>query len=388
MGSTSKDKMIIALMGLFDGEDGKDADGALVPAFRSVKEAYCRWTGADYFDVNPMEMIEDFFVRYDSARDHKRIAETVSTTQWGQIYADVFYLKLLKEYRTNPLYNMWKMVVSEIENVPDFQLRHFARVGGYSDLSTVPELGTYPVLTSPDDEEVTYRIGKRGGLDDLSFESITNDRVGATKRTPRSLARAAVRTMFKFFMNLITTDNPTMPYDSVALYHSTHGNTGSAAMSVGGLQTVWLAMRKQTAYGESSEILGIRNLPKILVIPPDLEQIALRVVNPSDSYLATVSNAGTDTTLDPATFRGKGLQILVYDQLTTTDTNDWYAVADPNEVDTVVAGFLNGQQEPELYIQNEPTNGAVFTADKITYKVRHIYGGAVADHRSFYKGTA
>jgi hypothetical protein len=30
--------------------------------------------------------------------------------------------------------------------------------------------------------------------------------------------------------------------------------------------------------------------------------------------------------------------------------------------------------------------GSVFSSDKISYKIRAIWGGDVADHRSFYRG--
>jgi hypothetical protein len=63
-------------------------------------------------------------------------------------------------------------------------------------------------------------------------------------------------------------------------------------------------------------------------------------------------------------------------------------VADPKEVPTMVMGFLNGNREPEMFVQDQPNVGSVFTADKISYKVRHIYGGVIEDHRSFYRGYA
>ena len=47
-----------------------------------------------------------------------------------------------------------------------------------------------------------------------------------------------------------------------------------------------------------------------------------------------------------------------------------------------------GRQDPELFVQNDATNGSVFTADKVTYKVRHIYSGTVLDHRGLSRGNA
>lgn len=44
---------------------------------------------------------------------------------------------------------------------------------------------------------------------------------------------------------------------------------------------------------------------------------------------------------------------------------------------------MDGNEEPELFIQDNPTAGSVFTNDQITYKIRHIYGGAIIDYRAF-----
>ena len=47
-------------------------------------------------------------------------------------------------------------------------------------------------------------------------------------------------------------------------------------------------------------------------------------------------------------------------------------------------GFVGGQQNPVLLIQDMPLYGLNFTQDTISYKVRHEYGGAVVDYRGFY----
>ena len=40
-------------------------------------------------------------------------------------------------------------------------------------------------------------------------------------------------------------------------------------------------------------------------------------------------------------------------------------------------GFLDGQQDPELFMQDMPNVGSMFSNDQLTYKIRHIYGGNV-----------
>jgi len=64
-----------------------------------------------------------------------------------------------------------------------------------------------------------------------------------------------------------------------------------------------------------------------------------------------------------------------------TDPNNWYLAASPKDCPTIEIGFLDGNEEPELFVQDLPTVGSMFNNDKLTYKIRHIYGGAVVDYR-------
>lgn len=379
-GDDSRRKMYHALDGWFQGK----MVGEVRP-FRTLKEAYCRWAGKDFFDdFNVLEMLNDFGGRYDAGIHHAKLQESLTTADWAQVFADVMHFNIIREYRDNEQYGQWSKLVSDIENVPDFETRHWARKGGYADLPAVSEGATYSAATSPGDEEVSYAISKRGFLDDVTMEMLTGERSALVRGLPRSMARAARRTLFKFVMNLVTTDNPTMDYDSVALYHSGHGNTGTTALSVAGLDAVVVAMRSQTAFGESSEILGSRNKPKFLIVPNELEGLGKRILNPSDGYtFALSSTPDANQSLDPGRFKDSGIELVVYDVL--TDANDWWVVGDPSQVPTIVMGFLNGQQEPELFVQDMPNVGSAFTADKVFYKIRHIYGGDVVDHRSFYR---
>jgi hypothetical protein len=68
-----------------------------------------------------------------------------------------------------------------------------------------------------------------------------------------------------------------------------------------------------------------------------------------------------------------------------TDANDWYVFANVQEAPTVEVGFLQGQQEPEFFLADQPTAAAVFTSDKIRYKVRHEHESVVIDFRGAYK---
>ena len=56
-------------------------------------------------------------------------------------------------------------------------------------------------------------------------------------------------------------------------------------------------------------------------------------------------------------------------------------MADPADISCIEIGFLDGKEEPELFVQDMPNVGSMFSNDKLTYKIRHIYGGVNTDFR-------
>lgn len=388
-GDDFRDKFSKGIEGFFSGQD---VDG--VPRFKNLHQMDMRWQtgmGARNYDptaINGMSLMESLrpATRYWNA-DSTAILESLTTSSWGEVFADNLYKMMLREYNAVGKYSAWRALISEIESVPSFQTRHFTRTGGYGNIPTVSESGTYLSLTSPADEEITYAIAKRGGLEDLTFEMLQDPTAAGKIRTiPTKMARSAARTLYTFVFNDLLANNPTMDYDSTALFAAGHANTDtSAGLSVSALQTGRQKMRDQAAYGESLEILGDLNTPRYLLVPNELQAIADRICNSNHPQLqmTVTSNQDTSQVLDPNMFRGMLTPIVVD---IWSDANDWMLVADPSQVNTIVLGFLNGREEPEMFVQDNPTVGSAFTADKITYKIRHIYGGDVADHRSFYRG--
>ena len=70
-----------------------------------------------------------------------------------------------------------------------------------------------------------------------------------------------------------------------------------------------------------------------------------------------------------------------------SNATHWYFACDPNVVDTIEIGFVGGQVNPALFIQDQPLFGLNFTQDVVSYKVRHEYGAAVIDYRGLYQGN-
>lgn len=375
----SRDKKIAALDAMFDGNYRE--------GYASFKAAFVDITGfdtrrmfaTDSGDFNRTVLRESAGGReYDSGT--QRVTESLDSTTWDVILGDSITRRLLKEYSL-PQLQSWRNIVSDINPVADFRTQRRERLGGYGVLPVVNQGAPYQPLTSPNDEEVTYSITKKGGTEDLTLEMIANDDLGAIRKIPMRLGRAAAQTLFRFVWDLVRT-NPTLGFDSTALFASGHGNTDNpAALAQSTLSTGRRKMRQQTAYGDSYEVLGV--VPKYLVVPSTLEELAFQLCTSAVALgVGAGTTAGANVTDIPNIHQG--LEPIVVDYL--TDTDDWYLVGDPALTPTIEVGFYQGRQDPELFVQNDPTTGAPFNADKIVWKIRHIYNGTVLDYRAFYRG--
>lgn len=161
--------------------------------------------------------------------------------------------------------------------------------------------------------------------------------------------------------------NPVI-YDGLALFHATHNNLGAVALAGPSYAAARLAMVKQTEYG-STDAIGVG--PKYLWVPPELEETAANLFRRNTNLDATFVQSLTPTIV-PVWY--------------WTDANDWAATADTADIPLIEIGFLDGEEEFELLVQDNPTAGSMFTNDQLTYKIRHIYGGSVLDYSRRLQG--
>jgi hypothetical protein len=273
---------------------------------------------------------------------------------------------MVADYRNADQYDVWRAIAS-IGNFTDFRTVHCTRLGGYGDLSTVAKGQAYPALVSPSDEEVTYAPFKKGGTEGIALESIKNDDVGVIREVPKKLSKTAKRTLSKFVLDFIKT-NPTI-YDGLPLFGAGHNNLGSAALSAAAVSAGRTAMHKQVER-DSNDLLPIS--ARSLLVPFALQETGFNIFQ-------------RGTNLDKTFVQNMGLDVLaVWYWL---DATDWALVADPSIVESIEVGFLNGNQEPELLVQGNPSSGSMFSNDLLTWRISHIYGGTVKDFRGLYKSV-
>jgi hypothetical protein len=376
----AREKKVAALDAFFDGRFSE--------GYRSFRQAWEDFTGyrpkSWDEDVNKRMMRESVGTgSYDSgdrlrmAEGELRLRESMDSSTWNLVLGDSITRRMVREY-ARPNLSAWRQIVSQVMPVNDFRQQRIDRVGGYGTLPAVNQGAPYQPLTSPPNEEASYQIGKRGGTEDITLEMIANDDVRAISNIPRKLGLAAAQTLYRFVFDMLAT-NVTCSYDSTALFHANHANTNTNALSQSALSAVRAAMRQQAAYGDSKDILSI--VPQTLIVPSALEELAWQLANSAVAIPSTPAGPS-----DTPNIHSRMNQPIVVDYW--TDPNDWFAVADPSMVPTIEVGFYLGREDPELFTQSDPSIGSMFDADKVTYKIRHIYSGTVVDHRGFYRNVA
>lgn len=332
----------------------------------SFKECYIEFTG-DRRVTGDLRQCDMARMR-EAAGGDENFREAVNTSTFAYTLGDSITRRLIADYRDMGQYDVWQQLTTTPVSLADFRINERTRMGGYSsDLPEVEENEPYEPLTTPSDEHATYKAIKRGGTESISMETIKNDDVGAIRQIPIKLSRAAKRRLCKFVLDFIRL-NPVI-YDGKTLFHADHNNLGSEALNDAGIAARRLAMLGQTEPG-SLEPLSIG--PKNLWVPFAQEEAA---------HNAFLRNTNFDKTF---------IQSLVLNIIPVwywTDLNDWAMTADPMDIPTIEIGFLDGRQEPELFVQDMPNVGSMFTNDAITYKLRHIYGGTVLDYRGMQKSV-
>lgn len=327
-----------------------------VPRLSGIREAYLLITG-DY----------GFTGRYQWEQSVIREANEVTTTVMSDVLGVSMNKRLVADYRAQARW--WEPIVTKVE-LRDMKQQERILLNDFASLATVAENAAYANLAWGDGKE-TYTPSKRGALVYVTLETIINDDLRAVQRIPTKLARAAALTINEFVAGLFTANGGAGPAmaDGFNVFDATNhqGNSRSEALSSAGLQNSLLVMAKFS--NSAGKRLGLQG--RYLLVPPDLEFTA-RVLTQSVQVPGSANN-------DANVLRGL-VEPLVVPQF--TDTNNWYLVADPVAIEGLEIGFLNGREEPELLVQDSPTEGSVFTNDAITWKVRHIYGGVWMDYRA------
>lgn len=300
---------------------------------------------------------------------NKRFA-AVTSTEFSNVLGNTLYRRLLQVFAEAPYDE--NVLVSTRRPQKDFRTVDASNIGGFATLPTVAEDNPYLPINHPTDWKTSYAILKKGGLLGITWETILNDDLGLVNRLITNFARAARRTHAAYVFNLMLA-NPTM-YDSIALFEAgTHTNLGSAAYAYSTLLAAYKAMIKQAEPGSAFR-MGIT--PYHLFVPAEVYDTAISI-NQSEVQDVNLQYAFAYHMFGANNERIWNVPFM-------TDVNNWYVCCNPAFCETIEMSYLNGVTVPEMFAQSGATEDTVFTADRINYKMRFVFGGAVVEWRGFY----
>jgi hypothetical protein len=324
----------------------------------SILEHFRTFAGHDYRD----------FCGEGAGRIRASIASSTYSSSWGNTLG-----RATRAYFSANEY-AWRELV-RVKPLKDFREQTMIHFGGYKDVAIVAERDPYPAADTPTERAETYSPETRGATEDWSRKAMLNDDVRILQSIPRRLGIACARTLYKFVTSKLTiAGQPTMSYDSVALFHAaTHGNlkAGAYDLDADEIAASAVAMLALTDF-YSGEELGIQ--PALVLFP------TARIKDASDALKSLQFDPGGATS-DRSFVVELGLK--PHRVPTWTNAKDWVLAVGPDSELCFELGFVNGQEEPELFVNDNDSLGTMFDRDVAVVKVRHEYGGGFPSHQGY-----
>ncbi|MDY0398792.1 MAG: hypothetical protein RBR03_09050 [Desulfuromonas thiophila] len=251
--------------------------------------------------------------------------------------------------------------------VSDFKTNTIARIGEMDDLDEIPEDGEYKYGSRADGKE-QFSIATYGKLFAISRQTLINDDLGALTDIPRAHGEAWARKVGDIVYAVLEA-NANMG-DGKALFHSDHGNIGTAAAI--GETSIAEAIKLMKLQKDISGKRRLNIQPQFLLAPVALEGAA-EIFFSSNQFAAA----------DAATTRNNpyaGRFTRIYDaRLDDIDNNGWYLCGPKGK--TITVFFLNGNQGPYL----ETRQG--WNVDGVEYKVRGDAGAKAIDWKAIVRNA-
>ena len=370
-----------------------------VPRFNSPRECFQAWTGMRFGDhvvghdyvrrtmeaqANRYRAFQTGLARSFHPATSGRAKEIVTVS--GNILANALGASTQRavtaEYRLRPNF---AGEICRFGTTDNFKARQYLRYGHIQSVATVAESGTYTDLltTTRTQEAISITPAKRGGLVYITEEAFANDDLGFFERLGSQLGGSALRFLNQFAFDLLlgytSAINDTNYADGVALYNAAHSNIIATAFSAANVHVMRRQMLLQ-ADPDSLDQIGVEM--RVLVVPEELfpDAETLRTTPLGGQQLPNTAN------VDANVLQGTFKIVRGADGFLRSDTNNYYGLASPAEFESLRIDFYDGEEEPQILVQDQPTVATVFTNDRIAYRIRQTYGGAVTDFRGLQAG--
>lgn len=315
-----------------------------------------------------------------------KLKESNSSGDFPKIMANVAHKALIKGFSRIP--SPWKQY-AKIGDLTDFKTHSRAWTGEFSDwLQKAEDKADGYQEGKISEHGYDIALGTYGRTFMLTRKMVINDDLGAFTDAPDKIGRAGGRTLAKQVAQVLNS-NPNA-FDGSPLFGTRNSvaNFGHSvplsadATGIANLQTGITAIRNAKDPG-TGEKLGLE--ARYLIVPSELELIAKWLVSASTLTGSTSSVASVPDAV-------RRLEIVVDPWLTFTSR--WYLCADPADAHFVEVGFLNGRQEPEVFVKKSESvrvggGGADdfgYDYDDMEFKGRLDWAVAPAMYQAVYMG--
>ena len=366
MMTTPEDRVQSALNWLF----GAANEAVPAPGMRSIRELYQAITGdSEWRGVfNP---------------EYAQLA--ASTTTLAGMVVNALNKVVMMHYDNLATYRWYETVVDVVPHDGTTQNVQLIMMDGMATLPTVGEGAAYTEATVGDSKEV-MSFTKRGHYVGITLEAIRRSDIQRIQAIPREMVKSAVRTRSAAIAGIFTANagvGPTLADDSTALFHTNHGNLGTAAFATAEWKVARARIWEQNVPGTS---LPLGLWPTYVLVPIELYDAALTEFGYGSGDVGKPNTAGTAQTVNPYGASRPGdprpIPIAVPEW---TDADDWAYMVDPRLHPVIHMAYANAAQGgghplPEIYEVASETGGLMFTNDTLPVKVRDWWGYGVSTY--------
>ncbi len=303
-------------------------------------------------------MVEQYLGRKLSEASGPMITRAMSTSDVPLILAASAEKSIANIYNAQPRsFESW--VKKDV--LRNYKTHSRVASSQFSDLAEKAENGefTYSFIS---EEGESVSIKRYGRILGLTKEAMVNDDLGALGQVIAEAGAAAARLENRLVYSKLAANG--VMSDSVALFHGTHSNLGTAgAISETTLEELSKSMMKQKSVG------GVENLnliPRFLICGPDNLVSAKKMLAQISPTQSSSSNPFS------------GAYEIVCDA--EISNKNWYLAADPASVDTVTLYRLQGEETPRVYMKANDFNTGDFAL-----KIEHSCGAGITNYRGLAK---
>lgn len=296
-----------------------------------------------------------------------------SQTNLSNVLSRAVNAVLLESF--NYVESMWQDVFKQ-GRVVDFKIAERYRMNSDMQFEQVAKGGKLP-HGSVSDEMYSVKADTYGVMFAIDRQDIINDDLGALSDIPRQIGVSAAEAINNACWGMFL--NPGNADDGTAFYSAGHNSLlTTCPLTDANLTKARAAFVKKTK--KNGAPIGLR--PTLLVVPPELEDDALRLTR---STMLAPGGEGTFTDFNVQHGRYKVVapSYLSSPSMTGNSATSWYLMADPRVLAAFEIAFLDGKSAPTVERAD-----ADFDSLGVQFKGYIDFGVSLQDWRAIVKATA